>query len=140
MFAEPRLHAVTPPHARQANPHSWLERGILLFIDHDQPQMRERREYGEPRAEHDVGATAEGEEPSADALQFGHGARLPDDARAWKSSAERGLESGSERYLGYKNQDLFPAREGFGNQLQIDLGLAAARDAKEQAHPESLEP
>src|SRR5947208_2026338 len=116
-----------------------LERGILLFIDHDQPQTRERRKYREPRAEHDISATAVGEEPSADALQFSHGARLRDDARARESVAERGLEGGSESYLGYENQDLFAPGEDFRGQLEIDLCLTAAGDSKEEAHPEFLQ-
>ena len=116
-----------------------LERGILLFIDHDQPQTGERRKYREPRAEHDIGATAVGEEPSADALQFSHGARLRDDARARESVAKRGLQGGSERYLGYENQDLFAAGEDFRSQLEIDLCLTAAGDSKEEAHPEFLQ-
>ena len=81
-----------------------------------------------------------GEKPSTDALEFGHGARLRYDARAGESVAERALEGGSERYLGDENQDLFPAGEDLGDQLQIDLGLAAARDAKEQAHSKFLQP
>jgi len=115
-----------------------LERGILLFVDHHQPQTGERREYREPRAEHDVGATAVGEQPSARALQFRHGARLRDDPRTWESVAERGLEGGV-RYLGHQNQDLLSAGEDLGNQLQIDFGLTAARDAEEQAHAEFLQ-
>src|SRR5882672_1548786 len=117
-----------------------LERGVLLFIDHDKSQAGEGREYGEPRAEHDIGATAVGEEPPADAFQFGHGARLRDDACARESVAEGGLEGGSERYLGYENQDLLASGEDLGNQLQIDLGLAAACDAKEQAHLKFVQP
>ncbi len=124
---------------RVAHALSLLERGVLLFIDHDQSQTGERREYGEPRAEHDVGATVVGEEPPADALQFGHGTRLRDDARARESVAESGLERGSERYLGYEYQDLLAAGEDPRNHLEIDLGLAAAGDAKEQAHPKSLQ-
>src|SRR6266852_3540639 len=75
---------------RIAHALSLLERRVLLFVDHDQSQPGEWREYGEARAEHDVGATAVGEEPSADALQFGHGARLRDDARAREAVAEGG--------------------------------------------------
>src|SRR6266849_10607755 len=75
---------------RIAHALSLLERGVLLFVDHDQSQTGEWREYGEARAEHDVGATAVGEEPSADALQFGHGARLRDNARAREAVAEGG--------------------------------------------------
>src|SRR6185295_10734803 len=56
------------------------------------------------------------------------------------SLAERGLEGRSKRYLGYENQDLFVAGEDLRNQLEIDLGLAAARDAKEQAHAKFLQP
>src|SRR5438445_387258 len=97
---------------RVAHALSLLERGVLLFIDHDQSQTGERRKYGEPRAEHDGGSTVVGGEPSADPLQFGHGARARDDVRARESVAERGLEGGSERYLGYENQNLVAAGEG----------------------------
>src|SRR5260221_3243002 len=117
-----------------------LERSVLLFIDHDQSQAGERREYGEPRAEHDIGATAGGEEPSAGAFPLRHGGGLRDDACARESVAEGGLEGGSERYLGYENQDLSASGEDLGNQVEIDFCLATAGDTKEQAYPKRLQP
>src|SRR5712664_2261561 len=47
---------------------------------------------------------------------------------------------GSERYLGYENQDLSALGEDLGNQLEIDFCLTAAGDAKEQAYPKRLQP
>src|SRR3979490_2349724 len=86
-----------------------------------------------------AGRSARGEGPCADAFQLGHGAGVGVEACARESVAEGGLEGGSERYLGYENQDLSAPGEDLGNQLEIDFCLTAAGDAKEQAYPKRLQ-
>src|SRR2546423_8604428 len=51
-----------------AQPFLLLERGVVLLVDHDQRQFRQRREHGEPCAEHDAGVAAR-------CIQPGPGAR-----------------------------------------------------------------
>ena len=47
-----------------------LERRIVLFIDHDQPQTRHGREHRKPRSEHDIGPAGVRKQPVMQALAF----------------------------------------------------------------------
>jgi hypothetical protein len=48
---------------RVAQPLLLLERGVVLLVDDDQGEPGERRQHGEPRADHDAGFAARRLEP-----------------------------------------------------------------------------
>ncbi len=103
-----------------------LERGIMFFVDDDQLQARHGHEYGETRAEDDLGAAAQRLDEAARTRRIGHAAIGANDVRAGKARRNAAFELRRQRDLGHQHQCLAAARENRVDGAQIDLGLAAA--------------
>ncbi len=111
-----------------------LVRGVVLLVDDDHLQLRQRGQDGQARAQHDARAALVGGQPMQHALAFGQAAVQGGQHHAGKARADIALELGREVDLGDQDQDLALgfAREHARASLQVDLGLAAARDAVQQ--------
>ncbi len=109
-------------------------RGIMLFVDHDQFQARQRSEHCQPRAEHDAGLSQVAREPAAQALAFGQAAMQRGHRQAGKTAAHVVFELRRQVDFRHQDQDLRIGvrRQAARDRLQIDFGLAAAGHAIEQ--------
>ena len=119
-----------------------LVSGIVLLVDDDQRQFRQRRQNREPRPEHDARASRVRGEPVAHALAFGEAAVHRDDrafGQRGETRAERGLELRRQIDFGHEDERLRvrPRVEQARERVQIDLGLAAARHAVQQERREA---
>ena len=119
-----------------------LVSGIVLLVDDDQRQLRQRREDREPRAEHDPRAAGMRGEPVAHAFAFRETAVHRDDrvfGKRGEARAERGFELRRQVDLRHQHERLGirPRVEQTGERVQIDLGLAAARHAVQQERRET---
>ena len=115
-----------------------LVRGIVLLVDDDEPEVAERREHREPRSEHDArGARLRGE-PRRGALALVAGGCAPRRApRAGKRLRTCASSCGVRPISGTSSSAWRPARERCRDELQVDLGLAAAGDALQQDRMEA---
>jgi hypothetical protein len=109
-----------------------LEGGIVLFVDHDQAQPRQRHEDREAGAEHDVGTPGLGIEEAARPCRIGHAAVGAHDVGAGKARGDAAFELRREGDFRHQHQRLAAAGQYFGDGAQIDLGLAAAGHAMQQ--------
>ena len=109
-----------------------LEGGVVLLVDHDQLQARQRHEHGEPGAEHDVGVTRERFEETARARRIGHAAVGADHMRGGEARRDAAFQLRREGDLGHQHQRLAATGEDGIDGTQIDLGLAATGDAVQQ--------
>ena len=71
---------------RVAEPFGLLERSVVLLVDDDEPELGQRREHGEPRAEHDAGAAGCARPASAQALALVQAAVQAGGARVRESA------------------------------------------------------
>ena len=110
----------------------------MLLVDDDQAELRQRREHREPGAEHDAARR-----------------RAPRPARPWcaptssrplcstrcarpgNASRKRASSCGVRPISGTSTSACAPRVEHLGDQVQVDLGLAAAGDAVQQERRES---
>ncbi len=105
-----------------------LERGRFLFVDRDQPKTRQRREDRGARPDHDVSLAAPDPPPLGGPFRLGQGAvQHGQPARKTRRKTPNRLRR--ERDLGHQHQALAAAGQHRLEQGQVDLGLAASRDA-----------
>src|SRR6267378_537666 len=116
-----------------------LERGVVLLVDHDQRQFRQRREHGEACAEHDAGAAARGIQPGAGARHILQAAVQQRQPRFGEGLAKDRLELGCQADLRDQDQRLAASRKNSGNEVQVHLGLSAAGHAVQQERAEAVE-
>jgi hypothetical protein len=114
-----------------------LERTVVLLIDHDQRELGQRREHGQPRAKNDARVAARRRGPRRGSRHVLERAVQHRDARLGESFAKAGLELRRQADLGYQHQRLTARFEHAGDDVQVDLGLAAARDAMQQPGAEA---
>ena len=103
----------------------------MLFVHHDESRSGERREHRRARADHDVGAAVGGLQPTLQPLLVGQ-SRMEGDDPGLKSPRKAGNRLRSERNLGHQHKHLPASGEHVGDELQVNLGLAAARHPLEQ--------
>ncbi len=108
-----------------------LVRRVVFFVDHDQLQVRQRRQQRKPRTEHDARLAQVRRQPVQHALALGQAAVQRGEHHAREARPDIAFELRREVDLGDHDQDLrlWIARQHLGAGLQIDLGLAAAGDA-----------
>ncbi len=125
-----------PPHGNVAPviAHAFLllERCIVLFIDDDETEARHRREYGEPRAQHEIGLAGCGSAP------------VPAAHRCGKAAVEHHRVAPGQRFrdplrklrcqvdFRDEQQGLTASVDARRRGREIDVGLAASRDAVKQ--------
>jgi hypothetical protein len=109
-----------------------LERGVVLLVDDDQAQARQRRKDRQPRAQHQVGLAQVGQQPVAQPLRRGQAAVQADQHAARKALGKARFELRREVDLRHQHQHLLPGGQRILGGVQIDLGLAAAGDAVQQ--------
>ncbi len=104
--------------------------GVFL-VDDEQSRPLQRREQCRAGADDDVGLAIPGGEPGVEALAVGQGRMQQGDARVEAAFETRqGLRPQVD--LGNQHQGLAACGQGFADQLQVDLGLAAAGDPGQQ--------
>jgi hypothetical protein len=108
-----------------------LERGVVLLVDHDQPELANGRNSAERRANHDADPALGDRPPGLAPLEAGQ-ARVP----GGRACSRSGPRSASATARSARSPAAAPApagrRERRGDRLEIDLGLARARHAVEQ--------
>ena len=109
---------------------------LVLFVDHDQLQPRQRREHRAPCAHDDVDRTAPCEFPVAAARAHREVAVQRRDAAA-EALLEHRQHLRRERDLGHEDQRLATGFARRARRTQIDLGLAARGDTVQQEWLES---
>ena len=115
--------------------------GIVLFIDHDQRQVRQAGKNGHARAQHNARLPAVRCQPTVQALRRGHAAVQADHAcrahHRGKALVKALLQLGCEVDFRHQHQHLglWVGGQGLGGAVQIHLGFAAARAAKQQEWP-----
>jgi hypothetical protein len=112
----------------------------VLLVDHDEAQVAKRHQHRKARAEHHLRRAGLGGEPGAGALALAQVAVRGDQARAGEALAHVVLELRREPDLGHQHQRLAPAADRIGDQVQVDLGLAAAGHALQEDRVEALTP
>ena len=115
-----------------AQPLLLLERGVVLFVHDDQRQARQRREHGQPGAEHDARLAARRGQPRRGARDVFQGAVQHGDARFRKRLAKPRFELRREADLGHEDDGAPAGGNGSGERLQVHLGLARPGHAVEQ--------
>ena len=109
-----------------------LVRGVVLFVDDDQPQVAEGREHRRAGAEHEARAPLGGGAPGRQALAGREAGVEHGDPLAREARREARDRLAGEADLGHQHEDAVPgAQHGLGG-AQVDLGLAAAGDAVQQ--------
>src|SRR3974377_27295 len=98
----------------------------------DKPGRAQGGETAEPGRKHDFGIAALRLDPSHGPFGGGAAAVKKDDTRARKAVAELALQLRSEVYLGDEDERLRASAQRFGDEMEIDLGLAAAGDSEQQ--------
>ena len=111
----------------------------MLLVHHHQPQPRHGREHREARAEDDLRVAARGIEPGMGARGVLESAVQHRDPGFGKCLAETRFQLGREADFGHEHQRLSAAFDHLRDQLQVNLGLAAAGDAVQQKRPERAE-
>ena len=114
-----------------------LERAVVLLVNHDQRQFRQRREHGEPCAERDAGIAARGIQPGGGARDILEAAVQQRQPRFGEGPAKDGLELGCQADLRDHDQRLAASRKNSGNEVQVHLGLAAAGYTVQQERAEA---
>ena len=111
-----------------------LVAGVVLFIDHDQLQLRHRGEHRHARAQHDACGAGVCGQPALEALCRRQTAVHGDDGVFPKAFTHTGFELGGE--VDFRDQDQGLCRivglQHLCHSVQVDLGLAAAGAAKQQ--------
>jgi len=115
----------------------------VFLIDHDQRQLRQRRQDRQPRPEHEPSATCVRREPVAGAFAFGQPAMHRHDG-ALRQRGETRAESGFElrREIDFRDEHerlrIGARTEQMGQCVEINLGFAAAGHAVQQERGETL--
>jgi len=103
----------------------------VLLIEDDHPEVLEWREQRRPRADRDRGRTVAEPLPLFEAFA---GAQSAVENRQFvaEAAAQPREDLVGERDFGDQHERLAARGEGLGDCSQVDLGLAAARDAVQQ--------
>jgi len=109
-----------------------LVRAVVLLVDHDEREPRQRREDREPRAEHEVGLPPRGRFPVPSPRAGRQPAVQRDGAHARQGGPHACLEMRREIDLGHEDQHLAAGRDRARGGVEVDLGLAAAGHALQQ--------
>ena len=118
-----------------------LVAGVVLFIDHDQLEIRKRRKYRHAGAQHNARRATVRGQPAGEALRVGHATVQRHHGifaiQRHKSRFDALFQLRREVDLGHHQNGLCAgvARQQLLHALQVDLGLAAARRAKKQKWP-----
>ncbi|VVN09487.1 hypothetical protein PS623_03715 [Pseudomonas fluorescens] len=108
----------------------------MLFVDDDQARVFHWREQRRTGADNDVGFAIPRRQPGIQALTVVHCRVQQSDARIEALlEARQGLRA--EVDLGDQHQRLLAGLQGFADQLQVDLGLAAAGNPCQQKRMEA---
>ena len=108
-----------------------LVRGVVFLVDDDQPGVGERREDRGPRPDHDGGLAAARRTPGPQPLDVGQ-RRVQHGEWHGEARRETGNQLRRQRDLRHQHQRLLAALHDGVDRAQVDLGLAAARDAVQQ--------
>src|SRR3990167_4437879 len=112
--------------------------GVMFFIDDDQAGALHRREQRRARADDDVGLAIAGGQPGVQALAVVDSGMQQGDPRIEAPlEARQGLRA--EVDLRDQHQGLLAGFQGLADQLQVDLGLAAAGHSGEEEGIEAAE-
>ena len=103
----------------------------MLLVDDDQPGVGERREDRRPRADHDARLAAARRAPGPQSLDVGQ-RRVQHRERHGEARRETGDQLRRQRDLRHQHERLLAALHDGVDRAQVDLGLAAARDAVQQ--------
>ena len=106
-----------------------LEGGLVLFVDHDQAQVAGRGEDGAAGADDHLHLTPQDAAPLVVALDVRLVAVQHGDGVEARAEAAHRLRR--EADLGHEHDGLPAGGDDAVDRLQVDLGLAAARDAVE---------
>ncbi len=107
-----------------------FERSVVLFVDNDQPEAREGHEDRAASSDQHARVAAAARVPRLCALAFGQAGVIH---RRVAEATGKALERlRGQRDFGDQHQYLVAAGEDGLDRLQINLGLAAARDAVQQ--------
>ena len=115
-----------------------FERGIVFFIHHNQPQIRQRRKHCQPGAHHQPHLAAHGFQVALGALAGGglavqHGSR-----HIGKTLLQAGDKLRREADFRQQEQHLFARCKRGGHGFEIGFGFAAASDAMQQEGGKTL--
>ena len=110
--------------------------GVVLLVDHDQPQLRDRREDRRARPDADARLALAQAPPLLVALPGCH-PRVQDRDRLAEAGAEASHDLRRQRDLRDHHDRPAALRERLLRRAQVDLGLARAGDAVQQ-HPPRL--
>ena len=110
----------------------------MLFIDDDDPEVRNRSEDRRASPEHDARVSAEGASPRPEPLGIGE-RRVEHCHRRVESIAESPNELRRQTDLGHQHERAPTLLENALHETQVYLGLAAARDAVEDEGAEAIE-
>ena len=108
-----------------------FEAGVVLLVDHDQAERRQRQEQRRARPDHDRLATLGDTPPGAPARRRAE-LGMPERRGAAEALGEALEELRGQRDLGQEDQHLAAALEGARHRLEIDLGLAGTGHPFEQ--------
>ena len=112
--------------------------GVVLLVDDDQPEVRDRGEDGGARADGDPRLARAQPPPLVVALALPQrGVQQRDGVAEARLEAADGLRR--ERDLGHEHDHALAALERRGGGAQVDLGLARAGDAVQQVRPARLD-
>ena len=117
---------------RVARPLLLLVGRIVLLVDDDQPRPWQRREDRHARAQHEVGAAGQRQQPVAQPLRRRQPAVQADQHPAGEARGEARLELRREVDLGHQHQRLPAGVQRLGGGAQVDLGLARPGDPVQQ--------
>ena len=111
-----------------------LVAGVVLFVDHDEFQVRHGRKNGHARAQHDAGMPRVRGQPAFQALCRRHPAVHGDDRLFAKTRLHPFFQLWGQVDLGHHEQGLGlrVGQQHALDRLQIHLGLATACAAKQQ--------
>ena len=103
----------------------------MLFVNDHEPQPAHGREYGRAGPDDDVHVAATDALPLVVALAVGQPAVLDGDALA-EGRAEQGCDRRRQRDFGHEQEHTAAALAHVFREAEVQLGLAAARDAVQQ--------
>ena len=103
----------------------------MLLVDHDQPEVGDRREHGRARADGDPRLAGPQPPPLVVALALAE-RRVQQRHRVAEPSLEAGDGLRRQRDLRHQHDHPAPARERLRARAQVDLGLARPGDAVQQ--------
>ena len=112
-----------------------LVTGVVLFIDHDQPQIPHRRKHAGSRSDHHARAACANSAPLIGALGIAEGA-VQNGHPIAEARVELPRHRGRQRDLRHQQQRAPPARQRRIDGIQINLGLARSGDAVQQKRAE----